>query len=299
MRYMALFVLVMLCTVSVADTDVAELTAADAAELERAEVHAEAARDALETLFRGIESAPERTREESSNAQLVQRSENIRADEPSLGRVPAGYLDAAAEKAFKQLRDNLLATHDVALMRNELAAYVAAYPQHREARVTLARLYILTDATSAAVQTLAPLLTPLAKRQHPDWQPWFWAGTAYLAQGDHARARQMLDAAVAKDSASADVWIQLAVLEQELDNHSGALQYIAIAEQLDADAGAIHLNRGYSLERLGRLEDALSAYQRFLVSDMSHSSLSLRPTVMRRIADIAAVVEQRKVARNS
>ncbi len=299
MRYMALVVLVMLCTVSVADTDVADLSAAEAAELERAEVHAEAARDALEMLFRGIESAPESAREETADVSPSQRAEHIRTDEPSVGRVPAGYLDAAAERAFKQLRDNLLATHDVVLMRNELAAYVTAHPHHREARVTLARLYILSDSPGVALQTLAPLLTPLAKRQHPDWQPWFWAGTAYLAEGDHARARQMLDAAVAKDSASADVWIQLAVLEQEVDNHSGALQYIAIAEQLDADAGAVHLNRGYSLERLGRLEDALSAYQRFLVSDMSHSSVSLRPTVMRRIADIAAVVEQRKALRRT
>ncbi len=299
MRSIALFVLVLLCTASVADTDVAELTAADAAELERAELHADAARDALETLFRGIESAPEAADDAMANPQPTQRAEVIRADEPSIGRVPAGYLDAAAEKAFKQLRDNLRATHDVALMRNELAAYVADYPHHREARITLARLYLLSDAAATALQTLTPLLTPFAKRQHPDWQPWFWAGTAYLAEGDHVRARQMLDAAVAKDSASADVWIQLAVLEQELDNHTGALQYIAIAEQLDADAGAVHLNRGYSLERLGRLEDALRAYQRFLVSDMSHSSVSLRPTVMRRIADIAAVVEERRVSRNS
>ena len=66
MRYVALVVLVMLCTASVADTDVVDLTAADAADLERGEVHAEAARDALEMLFRGIESAPEAAGEEAA-----------------------------------------------------------------------------------------------------------------------------------------------------------------------------------------------------------------------------------------
>ncbi len=298
MRKLSVILLVLMCTASIADTEVADLVAADQEELAKSEAHAAAAREALQTLFEGIESEPQATAEGGKVISHPRRAEVVREHEPSVGRIPAGTMSAAAERAFDQLRDNLLATPDVAVMRAELESYVDDYPLHREARLTLARLHILDDASSAALVTLAPLLKPLAEREHPDWQPWFWAGTAYLTIGDHAQARRMLDTAVAKNSAVADIWVQLAVLEQELDNHVGALQYIAVAEQIDAEAAAVHLNRAYSLERLGRLEDAMRAYQRFLIST-PHGAASLRPTVMRRIADIASAVEAQQSEKRS
>ena len=250
---------------------------------------AEAAREALNTLLNGVQVEPVDMDDSGRTQEPTQREESVR-DEPSVARIPRGKLPASAYTKFAALRDKLRNTYDVVVLVEELQKFVDVHPSHREARITLGRLEIILNKPDQALKTFAVLLTPALAATHPDWQPWFWAGTAHLALGDIMSARDSLDVAVAKNGGVADIWVQLAVIEQEVENHAGALQYVAIAEQLDPNAAGVHLNRAYSLEQLGRFEEALQAYQKFLISDMNNASKSLRPMVLRRIATIADAI---------
>ena len=168
-----------------------------------------------------------------------------------------------------------------------LQSFVDEFPAYRDGRLALARLQIMHEASANAVDTLQPLTTPLMEADHPDWQAWFWRGSAKLAMDDLESARKDLEVALAKDKSQAVVWIQLAVVEQELRNHTAALQYLDIAQQLDPTAGQIYLNRAYSLEHLGDFENAQVAYRSFLIADVQHHSRQMRAEVARRIGDLA------------
>lgn len=213
----------------------------------------------------------------------ARRIDNPRAGEQPISAIPEPSNDAVRAQ-FRHLKDRIDTALDPLVWLDDTVAFVTREPRHREARLMLGRLQILAGNQLEAITTLAPVLLP----GHPDWQPWFWTGTAYLSMGEVELARQNLDVALSKNGVSVDVWVQLAVLEQELENHAGALQYLAIAEQIDPRAAAPHLNKAYSFERLNRFPEALHAYQRFLVGDMNRDEIALRPTVLRRIAAIAA-----------
>lgn len=300
MRRVLVIILGLACSLSIADdyeNESENENEKQEAEIETAvmvpdSARAEAARAALTALLQGVDATSE---DDESNVHAGStsdgiREESVRADELSSAHIPQNVMPSQARRKFTELRDKLFNARDIVIVADELQEFVGAHPTHREARLAMGRLQILMDQPSAALTTFAPLLSTVAEKNHPDWQPWFWAGTAYLATGRIDEARHSLDVAVAKDSAVVDIWVQLAVLEQESDNHAGALQYVSIAEQLDPGASAIYLNRAYSLEQLGRFEEAMMAYQRFLVSDINASSRSIRPSIMRRIATISAAV---------
>ena len=223
--------------------------------------------------------------DEITNAQGFQTEP--REGEASVALVPTERAPADNPRRFARLKKTYAGALDSPTLRDDLRAFLVDHPDHREARLLLGRIYILSGDYPEAIRALDPLVTSLKRSAHPDWQPWFWAGTAYLAARDMGAAREHFDIAVEKNSAAVEVWVQLAVLEQEMNNHAGALQYMAIAEQLDANYGEIYLNRGYSLEHLGRYEEAVRAYRRFLVAPQGHTTRGLRPTVLRRISEIA------------
>ena len=214
-----------------------------------------------------------------------------REGEESLALVPQAHRVGGGPRRFTELRREYAGALDALALREDLNEFLQDHPEHREARLLLGRIHVLGRNHVAALEALGPLVTPLKRSAHPDWQPWFWAGTAHLGARDIESARQHFDIAIEKNSAAAEIWVQLAVLEQELGNHAGALQYMAIAEQLDAEYGEIYLNRGYSLEHLGRYEEAVRAYRRFLVAPHARASRGLRPSVIRRISEIAAAFD--------
>ena len=285
---------------SVCAENVTELVSESAEQIDVRQAQAEALASALQQALNSDQPVDAETQQQENQNSTTKalRSELLR-DEDSFGNVPTTPRVQTDEiSAYGPLRKRLDNSPDMAALIPLLKDFVNKFPGHRESRIALGRLLILSDAHQQALNILGPLMQPLAQDTHPDWQPWFWAGTAYLALSQSAQARKMLDIAVSKNSTIADIWIQLAVIEQEHDNHAGALQYLTIAAQLQPELAAIHLNRAYSLERLLRFEDALAAYQRFLVSDMSNGGSSLRPAVLRRINTIAQTVQPVASGRN-
>lgn len=168
-----------------------------------------------------------------------------------------------------------------------LESLVKEYPAYRDARLALARMQLLRGAPAKSVVALKPLTTQLMEADHPDWQAWFWRGSARLAMHELDAARKDLETALAKDKRQVVIWIQLAVVEQELENHTAALEYLDIAQQLDPTIGQIYVNRAYSLEHLGEFKQAQAAYRAFMVADAQYASRQIRGDVARRISDLA------------
>ena len=275
-----------------------ELSAASAEELDARKVQAQQANRALATLLEGVTSDSAPAASKQSDKLSTVRSAKPRPHEQAIAQIPSSAAEEHKPQLYKQIRQQLekMPTGEARALIEE---FLSSHPFHREALITLARLQIIDNQPSAALLTLDGLTSSVAARNHPDWQPWFWAGTAYLALGEIDSARRMLDVAVAKEGNVVEIWVQLAVLEQELDNHGAALQYIGIAEQVDAEAAQVYLNRAYSLERLGEFDAALDAYQRFMASKMTPGAEALRPSVMRRMALLAQYQQESELDRRS
>ena len=204
----------------------------------------------------------------------------------------AAYSADAASDAYAKLTETLTTVTDSTGAQKRVEAFVAEHPDHLPGRLLLARQALLNDAPITALEALAPLLT----ETQADWQPWFWAGTAYLAQGEIEVARTHLQRSLAKGSDRAVIWNQLAVLEQESGNFGGSLTNLDIALQLDPGFAVSHLNRAYTLERLGRFEQALEAYRSYLIQPGRPTAQSQHARVIGRIQELTRTLTQLEAA---
>ena len=96
------------------------------------------------------------------------------------------------------------------------------------------------------------------------WEVPFWLGTAHLLDGNYEDAALFLDDALALESDLADLWVQRAVVAQELGRPQVALQFLEVAVQVDASSPLAYLNAAVAYESLGDTENARGAYGRFL-----------------------------------
>ncbi|MEM9622483.1 MAG: tetratricopeptide repeat protein [Pseudomonadota bacterium] len=264
-----------------------QLVDASAEDLTELQAQASAEIAALRALMSNGQPQPDATLENEADKPVHQprktRDDIPREAEDSFATVLPVATATEAQQAFSQLNKAAAAAQMPSQLVPQVEAFVAQYPQHRDGRLLLARLQMLGHQAESVVDVVSPLLTPIYRQNHPDWQPWFWAGTAHLATGNVLLARDHLEVALSKQGRKVEIWVQLAVVQQELDNHAAALQYLDVAGQLDPNFADVYLNRAYSYEHLGQYPDALKAYQRFLVAG-TYSSSNLKPAVMRRVA---------------
>ncbi len=211
----------------------------------------------------------------------------VRDGEESYAGVPDVQL--AIPDQFDDLQKRLSRASSADARLALLESYVAEHYEHHDARLFLARELMINDLPSRALIALAPLTEAVHKRTHPDWQPWFWLGTAYLSLEQSAQGRAALEVALSKAQDVGEIWLHLAIAEQLEDNHSGALQYLQVARQLLPQSAQVHLNVAYSHERLGDLTAARSSYQQFLVADNTDVTPGTRPAIVRHLATLAQV----------
>ncbi len=276
----------------------AELAASSVDELETHQQQAEAVNNALKKLGAKLPTA---VPEAPTTATTVSATTAARRSKTPAARSNVKRNGEASESLVPYPKPSLFAEQRLANIKAEgvqgvssgkrvsdLQELLANYPNYAEARLLLGRELIAQGNTQQALTVFEPLLQP----DNPDWQPWFWAGTARLAQHELASANQNFETATNKNSKLPALWVQLAVLAQERDEQEAALQYLAVAQQLDSNYGQIHLNKAYSLERLGRLKQAREAYQQFLISDVETNSQDLRTRVLRRIGTLTETMQQ-------
>ena len=221
------------------------------------------------------------------NEELRKAPRTVRVDEESFAqRLDSNGVGDSNHRSARLLRVIDAISNGVDSIA-ALEALVQEYPAYRDARLALARMQLLRGAPAKSVVALRPLTTQLMEADHPDWQAWFWQGSARLAMHELDAARQDLETALAKNKKQVVIWIQLAVVEQELENHTAALEYLDIAQQLNPTIGQIYVNRAYSFEHLGEFKQAQAAYRSFMVADAQYASRQIRGDVARRISDLA------------
>ncbi len=269
-----------------------EMSAMPASELQSKQIQVEAKQAVLRKL---VADTAHSDKEQSARGAVEDEKEKIgprsnvaREDEKSLAQILPVTKGVRMTSAYARLEAELEG-QDADRAKTTLNEFLRRYPEHRDARLQLAREYVVSGEAQKALEVVASLTTTGHENSHPDWQPWFWSASAHLALGNAVLAREQLELALTKESEVADVWVQLAVVEQELDNHAGALQYLNIAERLQPRLGSIHLNKAYSLEHLEEFDAAISAYQRYLVADDATSSGAARRIVLRRLSELAGM----------
>ncbi|MEX2492584.1 MAG: hypothetical protein WD425_12565 [Nitrospirales bacterium] len=108
------------------------------------------------------------------------------------------------------------------------------------------------------------LLSPLFHDPPVEWEPWFWMGTALLGKGDMEQADQFLLSGLARNDKVPQLWIQRALVAQQRGDYQLAIHELRQAETLEAGLPHIHLNMGYTYERLGNDRLANQYYGKFL-----------------------------------
>jgi Flp pilus assembly protein TadD len=149
-----------------------------------------------------------------------------------------------------------------------------------ESRSSAVREQLKAGAYAAAginAQTLA--------RDFPErWEPWFWLGTAQLAQGQKDAAETALEHASRLDPKVARVWIQRAIVAQERDDHAAAVRLLNEARELAPNSPQIYLNLGYSNDALNLSAEAEKNYRHFLsLTEGDNSYSEQRKHVIKRL----------------
>ena len=185
------YLLLVLCglgmpAIALAQTSADELASMSSAQLAQEQEEAARRAQAMLNLLSGETMQNTVQTEEAAESQAVQlRPEVVREGEPSVGKKPAaGSNTSTHELTFAQIRSKLEGFTLLEEALRELQTFVQNYPRHREARLLLARTYSINVEHDRVLAVLRPLVTPLARDSDPDWQPWFWTGTAHLALGD-------------------------------------------------------------------------------------------------------------------
>lgn len=157
------------------------------------------------------------------------------------------------------------------------------HPTHPLAALAYGRVLVKNGNSKQAIKTLQPLATETTQ----DWQPWFWLGSAQLIDGDLVNAANSLDEALAREGQVVALWIQRAIVEQELGNPESAMHMLQVANGIEPNNTDVMVNYAYASEHAGDLAKATMIYKRFLQLSASKPSYgSLRSQILSRLSKI-------------
>lgn len=149
-----------------------------------------------------------------------------------------------------------------------------------EQRSNAIREQLRADAYADAAKSAQELARDFPER----WEPWFWLGSAQLAQGHMDAADTALERAGKLNPKVAQIWVQRAVVAQERGDHASAINLLTQARDLSPKSPQIYLNLGYSNDALGQPAEAEKNYLRFLsLTEGDESYLLQRKPVIERL----------------
>jgi len=119
---------------------------------------------------------------------------------------------------------------------------------------------------------------------------WLVKGSAHLGSGQLDLAGEAFEAAQELAPDNAQIAVQLAILNQEKGDHDSALRILQAAAIRHPDVPEIFLNRGYSQQALGAVQEAKRSFREFLQMTEDRSLyLQQRLAVKRWLAQFAPV----------
>jgi len=182
-------------------------------------------------------------------------------------------------------------TGNLARASTKLAELYKLDANHADVRLAYGRLLTKTGHAAQAIRVLSPLTAQASQ----DWRPWFWAGTAQLLNQDLTNAALFLDEAIARQGDEVAIWVQRAIVEQELNNPQAAIYMLQVADQIQGDNPAVMINFAYANEAIGEIEKAVIAYKQFLkLSTADPKYGKLRSVVIVRLSKLALAKRQVK-----
>ena len=155
----------------------------------------------------------------------------------------------------------------------------------RDAMIRNARELIRSGNPHRALEVLKPLV---GRERSAGWKTWFWSGTAHLLTGDFLQAANDLDTALSYKSDGFEIWVQRAIVEQELKNYKGSMRLLKTALKLAPAEPMIWLNIAALNDRMQKPDEAEQAYKRFLaLSSNSEHYRRQRKNVVTRLIGLA------------
>ena len=182
-------------------------------------------------------------------------------------------------------------TGNLARASTKLAELYKLDADHADVRLAYGRLLTKTGRSDQAIRVLSPLTSQSSQA----WRPWFWAGTALLLNQDLANAALYLDEAIARQGDEVAIWVQRAIVEQELDNPQAAIYMLQVADKIQGNNPAVMINFAYANEAIGEIDKAIVAYKQFLklsTADITYGKL--RSLVIVRLSKFALAKQKVK-----
>lgn len=165
-----------------------------------------------------------------------------------------------------------------------LKQVLAINPSHAEARLLLGQLLTKSGEARKAIH----VLTPLLDEQSPNWQAWFWAGSAMLLSGDLSGAGQALDQALLRERQSPEIWIQRAIVAQEVGDAESAMRLLNAAARLAPDDARVMLNIAVVANALPGMTEATEVYyERY--RELEHQSRATQFELVSQVVSEAAL----------
>lgn len=131
------------------------------------------------------------------------------------------------------------------------------------------------------------LLKPHLKSHKNNWGLLFWLGSAQLGLGNLTQADNLFIQSQTINPNLPQVWTQRALIAQEVNDHTSALDHLFRAQDLAPKTPEIILNIAYSYEALGDKNGAVYAYKEFLgLTDNKKNYEDLRQSARIRINDL-------------
>ncbi|MEE9335613.1 MAG: tetratricopeptide repeat protein [Granulosicoccaceae bacterium] len=287
----AIYTLLVLITLSISTSSVAYFTEVEAA-ADKQQLDAEKVKLVQTLQKEALDSSKGRkTAVDASPVSASLKLTNTRKHEPAKALVPKRRERAKLgerERRFAELKHSLRGPEGL-LHLPKLEIFVKHYPDHLQARLWLIRSQLMAQQEDNALNSIGEP----GSWQDPDWQVSYWKAQVYLHHGQLGSARRAMDYALSNMSGNADIWVQQAVLEQETNNHDGAVQLLKIALEVNPANAIAQLNLGFSLEHLSQYQAALKAYRKYLSNgDASNSTLRLK--VLKRVELLARYNSQHK-----
>jgi tetratricopeptide (TPR) repeat protein len=133
-------------------------------------------------------------------------------------------------------------------------------PSSAEVYIDMGSAMLGLGQAQAAVECLDAALHIDAHSAQAPQQP----GTGPQDAGTCRRCTGEYQQALALDPAYGDAWLNLGVVQRQLDQHGAALESYAQAIALQPDYAKAYVNRGTVLHDLGSLDEAIAAFDQAL-----------------------------------
>jgi predicted Zn finger-like uncharacterized protein len=169
----------------------------------------------------------------------------------------AGVADAGGETATEPVAEPVAAAEPAAKAEKAEPSKAAARPRKRRAPPEPAYDEYDRLAEAAGDDAFVDGRPPV---RDYDW--YMQQGRAELASGNYSRARAFFDSALEARPGSADAMDGLGHVSTNIEDYHSALRYFRVAAQRGHPDGYFNLGKTY--ERLGRNEEAVSAYYTYV-----------------------------------